>query len=477
MESSSRIFLCAAAAALVFTGCGPASEAGSPWAEADRIVAGMSKVEFPDRSVSITEYGAVAGDSLNLSGEAINLAIVELSRQGGGTVIVPEGTFYTGPITMKSNVNLHISEGATLKFVPDVSLYMPAVLTRWEGIDCYNARPLIYAYGETNIAITGKGTIDGGAGPDNWWKRQREIERRDFRPSPEAPVMRASRLRLLEMGENHVPVGQRVFDETDCLRPQTVNFYRCKTVLIEGVTMLNSPFWVIHPLFCDDLTVRGVTIVNDGPNGDGCDPESCRNVLIEDCVFDTGDDCIAIKSGRNEDGRRWNTPSENIIVRNCTMADGHGGVVIGSEISGGFRNLYVDNCRMDSPNLDRVIRIKTSTARGGLIENIYVRNVEVGQCREAVLRINLNYERNENARRGFYPEVRNVLLENVSCSSSDYALWFSGLEDRTNISGIVLRNCSFDGVKAGESHVDGLIGDVTLEGCTINGSEFSSVTD
>ena len=289
--------------------------------------------------------------------------------------------------------------------------------------------------------------------------------------------MKASRLRLLEMGENHVPVGQRVFDETDCLRPQTVNFYRCKTVLIEGVTMLNSPFWVIHPLFCDDLTVRGVTIVNDGPNGDGCDPESCRNVLIEDCVFDTGDDCIAIKSGRNEDGRRWNTPSENIIVRNCTMADGHGGVVIGSEISGGFRNLYVDNCRMDSPNLDRVIRIKTSTARGGLIENIYVRNVEVGQCREAVLRINLNYERNENARRGFYPEVRNVLLENVSCSSSDYALWFSGLEDRTNISGIVLRNCSFDGVKTGESHVDGLIGDVTLEGCTINGSEFSSVTD
>ena len=127
MESSSRIFLCAAAAALVFTGCGPASEAGSPWAEADRIVAGMSKVDFPDRSVSITEYGAVAGDSLNLSGESINLAIVELSRQGGGTVIVPEGTFYTGPITMKSNVNLHVSEGATLKFVPDVSLYMPAV--------------------------------------------------------------------------------------------------------------------------------------------------------------------------------------------------------------------------------------------------------------------------------------------------------------------------------------------------------------
>ncbi len=218
-----------------------------------------------------------------------------------------------------------------------------------------------------------------------------------------------------------------------------------------------------------------MTIVNDGPNGDGCDPESCRNVLIEDCVFDTGDDCIAIKSGRNEDGRKWNVPSENIIVRNCTMADGHGGVVIGSEISGGFRNLYVENCRMSSPNLDRVIRIKTSTARGGLIENIYVRNVEVGQCREAVLRINLNYEPNEQARRGFYPEVRNVLLENVHCSSSEYGVWLYGLDDRTNISGVCLKNCNFEGVSTGGNYVHGLVGDVELEGCTINGEEFGSL--
>ena len=477
MASSSRFFPCAAAAVLLLAGCGSAVGTGDPWTEADRIAAGISIPEFPERSVSITDFGAVPGDSLKLSGEAINLAILEMNQQGGGTVVVPDGVFYTGPITMKSNVRLHLSDGAVLKFVPDVRLYFPAVLTRWEGVDCWNARPLIYAFGETNIAITGGGTIDGGAGPDNWWKRQREIERSDFRPSPDAPVKRASRLRLLDMGENHVPMSGRIFDETDCLRPQTVNFYRCTTVLIEGVTLVNSPFWVIHPLFCNDLTVRGVTIVNDGPNGDGCDPESCRNVLIEDCVFDTGDDCIAIKSGRNEDGRRWNVPSENIVVRGCTMADGHGGVVIGSEISGGFRNLFVENCRMSSPNLDRVIRIKTSTARGGLIENIYVRNVEVGQCREAVLRINLNYEPREQARRGFWPEVRNVRLENVNCASSEYALWLSGLEDRTNISGVSLSNCVFDGVETGGSHVNGLVGDIVLDGCTINGSEFSSVTD
>lgn len=447
---------------------GRAVAATDPWAEADRIVAGMTKVHFPDRSVSITEYGAVADDPDRLAHEAINLAIVEMSRSGGGTVVVPDGTFYTGPITMKSNVRLHLSDKAVLKFSTDISLYFPAVLTRWEGLDCYNARPLIYAYGETNIALTGKGTIDGQASRENWWGRQRSVERNDF-TGPDGKAYRASRLKLLEQGENRIPVGERIYGEVDCLRPQTLNFNRCTTVLIEDVTMLRSPFWVIHPVFCEDLTVRGVHVVNNGPNGDGCDPESCRNVLIENCLFDTGDDCIAIKSGRNEDGRKWNVPGENIVVRGCTMNDGHGGVVIGSEISGGFRNLFVDSCRMDSPNLERVIRIKTSSARGGLIENIYVRNVTVGQCREAVLRINLDYEPREKARRGFIPEVRNVVLENVTCSKSEYGLWLYGLDDRTNISGVVLRDCRFDGVSTGGNFSHGRVDEVVFKGCTLNG--------
>lgn len=443
--------------------CSSAPKADDPWAQAEQIIKSMSKVSFPDRSVCITDFGAVAGDSTQLAHEAINLAILSVSNQGGGTVVVPEGTFYTGPITLKSNVNLHVSEGATLQFDPNPALYFPAVLTRWEGIDCYNTHPLIYAYGETNIAITGKGKIDGGASRQNWWLRGMLRERRDFDGN------RGSRVRLLEMGENRTPIHERIFDEVTGLRPQTIHFGRCKTVLIEGVTLLRSPFWVIHPLFCEDLTVRGVRIDNNGPNGDGCDPESCRNVLIEDCVFNTGDDCIAIKSGRNEDGRKWATPSENIIVRNCTMANGHGGVVIGSEISGGYRNLYVENCKMDSPNLDRVIRIKTSTARGGLIENIFVRNVEVGQCREAVLRINLGYESREQARRGFYPEVRNVVLDNVTCSSSQYGLWLFGLDDRTNVSGVVIRNCNFTGVSKAPVFQTGLVDKVTFDNSYING--------
>lgn len=461
------VLLCACA--LVFVSC--TKSADDPWSEAERIVAEMTQVSFPDRSVNISDLGAVEGDSTALCHEIINLAIVRMSQQGGGTVVVPAGTYYTGPITLKSNVNLHISEGAVLKFSTDINDYFPAVWTRWEGLDCYNARPLIYAYGETNIAVTGSGVIDA-QGDVSWWERQQRMERRDFREDPNDPeskLYRASRLKLLEMAESHVPVDERIFDEVTCLRPQTLNFNFCTTALVEGVTFLRSPFWVIHPVFCTDFTLRGVRIDNDGPNGDGCDPESCKNVLIEDCIFNTGDDCIAIKSGRNEDGRKWATPTENVIVRNCTMANGHGGVVIGSEISGGFRNLFVENCKMDSPHLDRVIRIKTSTARGGLIENIYVRNVEVGQCKEAVLRINLNYEPNEAAKRGFIPEVRNVLLENVTCKDSKYGVWLYGLDDCVNINNVTLRNCVFDGVKTGGNFTHGQLGEVVFDNCTING--------
>ena len=463
--------LLAAFSALLLVSCN-ASNPDDPWARADRILATMTRVSFPDRSVDITDFGAVPGDSTKLATEAIANAILAMNQAGGGVVVVPEGTFWTGPITLKSNVNLHLADGAVLKFSTDVKQYFPAVPSRWEGIDCNNTHPLIYAYGETNIALTGNGTIDGCAAYTNWWGRGTWTERRPWRldpADPNSPMMEGSRVRLLAWGESGAPMYERTYTEVDGLRPQTIHFNRCTTVLIEGVTLLNSPFWVIHPLMCNDLTIRGITANNNGPNGDGCDPESCKNVLIEDCVFNTGDDCIAIKSGRNEDGRKWGIPSENIIVRNCTMANGHGGVVIGSEISGGFRGLFVENCKMDSPNLDRVIRIKTSTARGGVIEDIHVRNIEVGQCREAVLRINLKYEQNEIARRGFIPEVRDVTLENVTCQKSTYGVRFDGLDEETKINDITLRNCSFEGVQRDAVLQSGLVGKVTFDNTTVNG--------
>lgn len=461
------------AAAAFLTACN-ASNPDDPWKQADNIVKDMTKVHFPDYSVSITDYGAVSDDPTKPCHEAINLAIVETSLRGGGTVEVPDGDWYTGPITLKSNVNLHLADNATLKFLTDVDLYFPAVRTRWEGVDVNNAHPLIYAYGETNIALTGNGTIDGQASRDNWWRLQAYNERigHYLNDDEKAEFIAPSRLELLKWGEAEMPVYERNTTPENTLRPQTVNFTLCKTVLIEGVTLLRSPFWVLHPLLCEDLTVRNVTVDNDGPNGDGCDPESCKNVLIEGCTFNTGDDCIAIKSGRNKDGRRWGVPSENIVVRNCNMANGHGGVTIGSEISGGYRNLYVSNCKMDSPHLDVVLRIKTSTARGGVIENIWFKDVEVGTCGGAIASVNLLYEPREVAERGFIPTVRNVNMENVTCTKAENALVIDGLENPENVSDIHIKNCTFDGVANGNS-LRGAYRNVTFENCTINGELFN----
>ena len=399
--------------------------------ESAKIEKQIKRTSFPKRTYLITDFGAKPDTPDEPCHEAINRAILTCSLNGGGTVVVPKGTFHTGPITLKSNVNFHVEEGAVLKFSTDQSLYFPAVITRWEGLDCYNARPLIYAYGETNIAITGKGTIDGQGSNETWWPMC-GAPRYGWKEGMVAQ-RNGGRERLLMYGETSTPVYKRIMKPEDGMRPQLINLYSCNTVLIEDVTLLNSPFWVIHPLFCESLIVRGVHVFNRGPNGDGCDPESCKNVLIENCTFDTGDDCIAIKSGRNQDGRKWNIPSENIIVRGCFMKNGHGGVVIGSEISGGYRNLFVENCRMDSPDLDRVIRIKTSTCRGGLIENVFVRNVTVGQCREAVLRINLQYENREKCNRGYAPTVRNIHLKNVTCEKSKLGVLIIGLDDDKHV--------------------------------------------
>lgn len=447
----------------IFAACSSA-ETDKNWQTAAEIEKNISRTHFRNVDYSILDFGAVADDSTVLNHEAINQAIVRCAMDGGGRVVVPAGVFYTGPLTLKSNVNLHLSEGAVLKFSTDPSLYLPQVRTRWEGVDCYNYHPCLYAYGETNIALTGKGTFDA-QGQETWWS-QCGAARYGWKPGMPGQNM-GGRARLLRSAEDKLPLDERIMTPENALRPQSVNFYQCKTILIEDVTLLNSPFWVLHPLLCEDLIVRGVKIYNRGPNGDGCDPESCRNVLIENCSFDTGDDCIAIKSGRNNDGRKWGVPSENIIVRGCKMINGHGGVVIGSEISGGYRNLFVENCEMDSPELDRVIRIKTNTCRGGLIENIFVRNVKVGQCREAVLKINLLYEAREDCVRDFPPTVRNVYMDNVTCEKSRYGVLIAGLPGDDNVYNIHVTNSFFNGVANG-NRVEGAR-DVVFENLHING--------
>ena len=407
--------------------------------------------QFADRTYSITKYGASLKATAKQNRKAINKAIAVCSMAGGGRVVVPAGTWKTGAIRLKSHVNLVIEKGATLFFEFDRSLY-PLVETRWEGLDCINYSPMIYAFKETDVAITGEGVIDGNGSDDTWWLMSAKKPKDPNTVVKEKQSYPGGRADLLKMAEDGVQLEKRVFGPWKGLRPQLVNFNQCDGILIDGVTMLRSPFWVIHPLLSKNIVVRNVKVHNEGPNGDGCDPEACENVLIEKCVFDTGDDCIAIKSGRNEDGRTGGKgrytgiPSRNIIVRDCVMKDGHGGVVMGSEISGGCNNVFIENCKMSSPNLDRILRIKTNSCRGGVIEDIYMRNVEVGECAEAVLKINLDYDPREVGKRGFYPVVRNVYMENVTCKKSKYGIMVVAYDDRTNVQNINLTNCRFDGV-------------------------------
>ena len=456
----------------------PMLAVGAPqWDEATyrQIEQSIRVPQFADKAYVITKYGAKATNTAAQNQKAIQKTIDLCSKKGGGRVVIPAGqTFLTGAITLKDGVNLHVEEGAVLEFAFEPELY-PIVETSWEGLECFNLSPCVYAFKAKDIAITGKGTIDGGGSNDTWWpwngnprfgwKEGMISQRIESRP------------RLLKNGEDGIPMynekgersPERVFGPKDGLRPQLVSFNKCEGILLEDITLLRSPFWVIHPLHSTDITVRRVKMINDGPNGDGCDPECCDRVLIEDCFFNTGDDCIAIKSGRNRDGRERNMPSKNIIIRRCEMKNGHGGVVVGSEISGGCQNVFAHDCVMDSPELERVLRIKTNSCRGGIIENINMRNIKVGVCKESVLKINLDYEPKEVCCRGNFPTVRNIYMENVTSEQSKYGVQIIGLEEDTYVYDVTVKDCHFNGVKDGNFQ-SGKTRNITFDNLFVNGS-------
>ena len=447
------------------------------WDEAKyrQIEQSIRTPQFADRVFLITKYGAKTDGSAAKNQKAIQKAIDKCSKKGGGRVVVPAGCkFLTAAIELKSGVNLEVQEGAVLEFAFEPELY-PIVETSWEGLECFNLSPCVYAFKAKDIAITGKGTIDGGGSNETWWPWCGNG--RFGAKEGGIAQNKGARARLLKNGEDGIPMydenGQRsperIFGPKDGLRPQLVNFNKCEGILLEDITLLRSPFWVIHPLHSTDITVRRVKMINDGPNGDGCDPECCDRVLIEDCFFNTGDDCIAIKSGRNRDGRERNMPSKNIIIRRCEMKNGHGGVVIGSEISGGCQNVFAHDCVIDSPQLERVLRIKTNSCRGGIIENINMRDIKVGQCKESVLKINLDYEHNEICCRGNYPTVRNVYMENVTSEKSKYGVQVIGLDEDTYVYDILVRNCKFNGVSDGNT-VTGKTRNIKYDNLFVNGS-------
>ncbi|WP_194910871.1 glycoside hydrolase family 28 protein [Catenulispora rubra] len=342
---------------------------------ADRIVRSIQRPRIPRRDFVITDYGS------------IQAAIRAASAKGGGRVVVPAGTWPTGPIRLASRIDLHLAEGATLLFDTDPRAYLPTVHSRWQGIELMNYSPLIYAYGEHDISVTGKGVLDGQASAANWWAWKKPGDA-DF------PVFEAS----VNAG---LPVEQR--DGTKYhFRPAFIEPYHCERVLIEGVTLRNSPFWHLHPTLCHDVTIRDVTVASTGPNTDGCDPESCDGVLLDRMSFDVGDDCVAIKSGRDADGRRVDVPCQHVVIQNSTFAAGHGGITIGSEMTGGVREVYARDLAMTSTSLQAGHRLKTNSVRGGFIEASHVWRVDVSAIGGPLLLIDYNYGEGNT---GSYPPV------------------------------------------------------------------------
>lgn len=373
----------------------------------------MPAIKIPDfsncKEFLITDFGAVKGDKEKTS-EAISKAIAKANKAGGGIVVIPEGEWLTKKIHFKSNVNLHLNKGAVLLFSEDPKDYLPAVRSTWEGYECYNYSPLIYAYQCKNIAITGEGELK--AKMDVW---------KEWFARPKAHMESLKRLYYLASYNKPMKERQMVNDSAH-FRPQFIQFNRCENIVMDGVTITNSPFWTIHPFLSKDVVLRNLKVYAHGHNNDGVDPEMSQNVLIENCVFDQGDDAIAIKSGSNQDAWRLNTPSKNIVMRNCIVKNGHQLVAIGSELSGGIENVFIDNCTVvDGAKLNHLLFIKTNERRGGYVNNIYMSNITSGKIDEGILGIETDvlYQWRDlvpTIERRLTP-IKNVHLENIKATN------------------------------------------------------------
>lgn len=382
------------------------ADGGVETTAADRIVAGIARTAFPDREVVFGQPEDFAAARTELQA-----AIDACSAAGGGRVRVTPGDYWlNGPIVLKSNVDLHVEEGAVLQFSGRADDFLPAVYTRWEGTELYGRSPMIYALHQTNIALTGHGVIDAQGSKEMAAWAQHEM--------PDVN-------RLRSMGEMQIPLHKRVFGQGTILRPQMVQFVGCSRVLVEDVTLKDSPFWTIHPVYCDNVIVRGVTIDSHNPNNDGCDPESSSNVLIEHCTFRCGDDAVAIKAGRDADARAIGRPSENIVIRDCVFSSDCNGLCIGSEMSGGVAHVYMD--RVAIGTVKNALYFKSNRDRGGYIRDVHVHDITVHRALGAILRFETNYF---GYRGGNFPSVyEDFDIARVQADSADcYAIYFDGIE-------------------------------------------------
>ncbi|MFI6318018.1 glycosyl hydrolase family 28 protein [Nonomuraea sp. NPDC050556] len=449
-----REFLRAAALAAVMP---MVSFSSSPWDELPAILARIVPPTFPDQAFSITDYGAVGDNSTDCTA-AFKNAIAACNAAGGGRVVVPPGTFRTGKIHLLSNVNLQVN--GTIRFRTDPGSYLPNVFTRWEGIECYNYSPFIYANGQTNLAITGTGTIDGNAPAGDWasWGGGG-----------------ADRDQLRSWGAGDYPVAQRQFGSGHKLRPNMIGLYNCTNILVEGVNLRNPAMWTLHPVYCANVTVRNVTFYSTNSQGDGCDPDSCTDVLITGCKFNTNDDCVPIKSGRDRDGRRVNKPSQNIVIQNCKFSGRWGGVTVGSEMSGGVRNVFAEDCECNAADfpgrypVKYALYVKTSFNRGGFVDGVHLRRISGRNLERSALYITLNYETSGS----LPPVVQNFTADALTISGAVQA-WNLDGRSTDHIKNVTISNSVFTGITTPTptaSYVDNLV----VTNVSINGSGGSSV--
>lgn len=407
----------------------------------------MPSIKIPDftncKEYSIVDFGAIKGNKDKTS-DAINKAITKANKAGGGIVVIPEGEWITNKIHFKSNVNLHLKKGAVLLFSEDPNDYLPAVSSTWEGYECYNYSPLVYAYQCKNIAITGEGELK--AKMDIW---------KEWFKRPKGHMESLKRLYYLASYNKPLKERQMVNDSAH-FRPQFIQFNRCENIVMDGVTITNSPFWTIHPFLSKDVVLRNLKVYAHGHNNDGVDPEMSQNVLIENCVFDQGDDAIAIKSGSNQDAWRLNTPSKNVVMRNCIVKNGHQLLAIGSELSGGIENVFIDNCTVvDGAKLNHLLFIKTNERRGGYVNNIYMNNIMCGKIDEGILGIETDvmYQwRNlvPTLERKLTP-IKNVYLENIKATNVKFVSRILGQKELP-VENVFLKNIKADNV-SGEKDI------------------------
>ncbi len=384
----------------------------------------IEEITFPENYFSVKDYGAKKGGKEKCT-EAFARAIEAATKAGGGYVTVPRGTYLCGPIVLKDNVCVKFDDGVEILFSTDTDDYLPAVLSRHQGIDCYKFSSFIYALNANNIGVMGKAVLHGQG--KVWWDYRNSYEKADD-----------PWLVLVDMAERNVPLEERVFDDAEksLLAPCFVMPMYCKNVLIQDVKFMYGAYWTVNPVYCENVIVRNVSVETIGEygktgNGDGINLSSCKNVLIENCTLDTGDDCITLKSGRGIDGYKKAVPTENIVVRHCKGLQGHGGVVIGSETSGGVRNIYVHDCEFNGT--DRGLRIKTARGRGEAIENVWFENIKMGEMVKEAIKIHMpryteRYPAHPLTR--MTPRIRNINYKNIDCKGAgEHAIRIQGLPE------------------------------------------------